>query len=122
LPRVFAARVLALTLGSAFSFFTLMSLRGLVAICAGERMAERLATVLQIATIVGLVETFLFLPSVLSTLVEELLRGGTEFAWLPPVLFGALYAVAAEGIVRSSSRWRSSACLRRWRQWRSPLL
>jgi hypothetical protein len=97
LPRVFAAHVVALTFGSAFSFFTLMSVRGLVAVCAGERSAERLATILQIATIVGLVETFLFLPSVLSTLVEDLVRGGTEYAWLPPVWFGALYAVVAEG-------------------------
>jgi hypothetical protein len=97
LPRIFAGHVCSLVLGCAFAFFALMSIRGLVAICAGERIAERLATLLQIVTIVGLLETFLFLPAVLSTLVDDLLRGGTGFAWLPPVWFGALYAVIADG-------------------------
>lgn len=97
LPRLFAAHLVALTFGGAFAFFSLMSVRGLVAVCAGERHTERLATILQIATIVGLAETFLFLPSVLPALVADMIQGGTRHAWLPPVWFGALYAVIAEG-------------------------
>ena len=95
-PRVLLGHLVATTCACLFVFFTLMSVRGLVAVCAGERAAQRLAVLLQLVTVVLLIEVFLFLPSVLPALVDELQQGGPSYA-LPPVWFGALYASIAEG-------------------------
>jgi hypothetical protein len=97
-PRVFLAHVVATTMGCAFVFFGLMSLRAIVALCAGERIAERLAIVLQVVTVVALVEVFLFLPGVLSSFVRQVQSGElTSSLVLPPIWFAALFARLAEG-------------------------
>jgi hypothetical protein len=74
-----------------------MSLRALVVICAGERAADRLALVLQFVTIVMLVETFLFLPSVLPNIIRAMQQDQASYAWAPPVWFTALFLQMAEG-------------------------
>jgi hypothetical protein len=74
-----------------------MALRALAVICAGERVADRLALLLQFVTIVLLVETFLFLPSVLPNIIRAMQQGHTVYAWAPPVWFTALYLQIAEG-------------------------
>jgi hypothetical protein len=74
-----------------------MCVRGFIAICAGERIAARLALVLQLLTVVSFVEVFMFLPGVLPVLVRELQGGSSGYALLPPVWFGALYSWLAEG-------------------------
>ena len=81
----------------ACTFLGLMSLRALVAICAGERIADRLALVLQFVTIVLLVETFLFLPAVLPDIIDAMQEGRASYAWVPPVWFVALFIWMAEG-------------------------
>lgn len=97
-PRILAGHVLSTMLGCAFVFLALMSLRAIVAICAGERIADRLAIVLQLVTIVLLIEVFLFLPVVMPRVVAAI-RGtqDAQYAWLPPVWFAALFSWVAEG-------------------------
>ena len=96
-PRVLAAHIVSTTAACAFVFFGLMSLRALVAICAGDRMADRLAIMLQLTTIVLLVEVFLFLPAVLEDIVAAMQEGRTSYAWLPPMWFAGLFMRIAEG-------------------------
>ncbi len=96
-PRVLAGHVTATMMGCACTFLGLMSLRAIVVICAGERVADRLALVLQFVTIVMLVETFLFLPSVLPNIIKALLQDHASYAWAPPVWFTALFLWIAEG-------------------------
>ena len=96
-PRVLAGHVTATMMGCACTFLGLMSLRAIVVICAGERVADRLALVLQFVTIVMLVETFLFLPSVLPKIIKALLQDHASYAWAPPVWFTALFLWIAEG-------------------------
>jgi len=96
-PRVLAGHVIATMMGCACTFLGLMSLRAIVVICAGERVADRLALVLQFVTIVMLVETFLFLPSVLPNIIKALLQDHASYAWAPPVWFTALFLWIAEG-------------------------
>jgi hypothetical protein len=76
LPRVLAAHVVTTMMACTCTFLGLMSLRAVVAICAGERIADRLALVLQFVTIVMLVETFLFLPAVLPDISRPSRRAG----------------------------------------------
>jgi hypothetical protein len=96
-PRVLAAHVIATMMACTCTFLGLMALRALVAICAGERTADRLALVLQFVTIVLLVETFLFLPSVLPDIIKAMQQGRASYAWVPPVWFTALFVWMAEG-------------------------
>ena len=96
-PRVLTGHVTATMMGCACTFLGLMSLRAIVVICAGERVADRLALVLQFVTIVMLVETFLFLPSVLPKIIKALLQDHASYAWAPPVWFTALFLWIAEG-------------------------
>jgi hypothetical protein len=99
LPRVLLGHVVAATLASAFVFLALVIVRGAVAICAGERIANRLAVILQLVTIVALVEVFLFLPAVLNTLMRQMQATGSGAALsaFPPIWFAALFAWIAEG-------------------------
>jgi hypothetical protein len=96
-PRVLAGHVTATMMGCACTFVGLMSLRAIVVICAGERVADRLALVLQFVTIVMLVETFLFLPSVLPNIIKAMLEDHASYGWAPPVWFTALFLWIAEG-------------------------
>lgn len=96
-PRVLAAHVTATMMACACTFLGLMSLRAVVVICAGERIADRLALVLQFVTIVLLVETFLFLPSVLPNIIRAMQQGQASYGWAPPVWFIALFLQMAEG-------------------------
>jgi hypothetical protein len=96
-PRVFAGHVIATMMACACTFLGLMSLRAIVVISAGERVADRLALVLQFVTIVLLVETFLFLPSVLPDIINAMQQDEASYAWAPPVWFTALFLWIAEG-------------------------
>jgi hypothetical protein len=96
LPRVLAGHVVATTSGCAFVFLTLVAVRGIVAIGAGERVANKAALLLQFVTIVLLVETFLFLPYVVLRLVGTMQTAGAS-SMFPPVWFTALYFWIADG-------------------------
>jgi hypothetical protein len=96
-PRLLFAHVVATTAASVFTFLGLMTVRAVVAICAGERIANRLALVLQAIVVVLMVEVFLFLPAVLTTLVRGLQSEHGASAWLPPLWFTGLFSWLAEG-------------------------
>jgi hypothetical protein len=97
LPRVLAGHVVATMGGCAFVFLALVALRGIVAMCAGERVANKVALLLQFVAIVLLVEVFLFLPYVVLKLVEAMQTAGSSHSALPPVWFTALYFWMADG-------------------------
>jgi hypothetical protein len=83
--------------GCAFVFLTLVAVRGIVAICAGERVANKAALLLQFVTIVLLVETFLFLPYVVLKLVQVIQGADGSSSMLPPLWFASLYFWIADG-------------------------
>jgi hypothetical protein len=89
-PVVFIAHVAAMILGSLFVFLALLAVRGLLAMSPAG--GHGIATLLQIMTIVGLVEVFLFLPGVLPALSRRMLAGDQAVALLPPVWFASLYS------------------------------
>jgi hypothetical protein len=97
LPRLLLAHLGSTMLACMFVFLGLLCLRGIVAVCAGERIAARLALALQLVTVVAFVEVFMFLPGILPRLVRELQGGTAGYTWLPPVWFGGLYSWVAEG-------------------------
>ncbi len=92
-PAVFAAHVLAMTGAGVFTFSALLALRGIAVLCVGAEAAQRAATILQLVTIVALVEAFIFLPGVLRGLADQFTAGAAEgaAAW-PPLWFMGLYA------------------------------
>jgi hypothetical protein len=91
-PVVFVSHTVATIAGCLFVFLALLVVRGLVAAALGARMADRLATALQLMAVVGLLEVLLYLPAVLPALVEHMRAGDAVAAWLPPVWFAALYS------------------------------
>jgi hypothetical protein len=93
-PGVLAGHFVATLLGCLFVFFTLVAIRGVVALCAGPSAAAWLGTVLQVVTVVLLVVVLFFLPTVLSSLVRNALDGSSN-TMLPPVWFASLYASIA---------------------------
>lgn len=92
LPAVFVAHLLAAVGGAVFMFAVLLVIRAVVALVAGAESAERLATLLQLATVVALVEVFFYMPATLPALVRMMRDGGPWAMVLPPVWFGALYS------------------------------
>lgn len=92
---VFMGHTISVVLGSVFVFFTLLSLRGILVVGGGGRIADVLGRILQIVTMVLLVNVLFFLPAVLSWLTRQALDDGGWQALLPPVWFAALYAQIA---------------------------
>lgn len=92
---VLLGHLLSVALGSLFVFFTLLSLRGTLALCGGGRIADNLGRGFQIATIVLVVNVFFFLPAVLSWMTRQALEDGGWQVLLPPLWFAALYAQIA---------------------------
>jgi hypothetical protein len=90
-----AGQILGTSLGALLVYFTLLTARGLAAIVFGARAGAWLGAVLQLVTVVLLVEVFFFLPGVLGTLVKAMLAGDPTMMWLPPVWFASLHAWVA---------------------------
>lgn len=97
LLRLFAAHLISTMAAATCVFMGLMSLRGLLAMTAGERVAARVAIGLQLVTVVSFVEVFMFLPGLLTGLGRQLQAGATGPTADPLVWFAALYAWLAEG-------------------------
>ncbi len=87
-----AGHISATMLGSMFVFFTLLVVRGLTAVVFGARAGAWLGALLQLITVVLMVEVFFFLPTVLGTLITGVVRGDTFALLFPPVWFAALHA------------------------------
>lgn len=90
-PAVFVAHVVAVTLAGIFTFASLLALRGIAVTCMGAEATQRAAAVLQLVTVVLLLETLIFLPGVLENMVEELTSDSATWS-LPPLWFMGLYA------------------------------
>jgi hypothetical protein len=99
--RLFAGHVSATMAASMFVFLALMTLRGVIAISAGERVAARVAVALQLLTVVSFVEVFMFLPGVLAALSRQMQAGLSGPSAIPLIWFTALYTWLADG----ESRW-----------------
>lgn len=90
---IFLGHVAATTLGGFWVLATLLAVRGLLVCIVGARLAARASLVLQVTTVVLLVESFMFLPGLLGPLLSSLLQPGVAAAsWLPPAWFLGVYA------------------------------
>ncbi len=104
LLRIVLAHVFTIGAGMMSVFWTLVTIRAAVVLMGRERTAERLASLLQAATLLLFVEAFIFLPGVLGTIVKALGPNGSPPFWCEPVLwFTALYGWIAEGGARSAN-------------------
>jgi len=92
LPVVLVAHLVATTTGCVTAFAVLLAVRGVVALVFGSAVTDRFATVLQLVTIVAVVEVFFYLPSILPRLVQLTMTGEGVALWLPSTWFGALYS------------------------------
>lgn len=100
LPIVFVMHIISTVGAAMLVFLVLLLTRVLVAVIVGARVADRLASLLQFASVVALVEVFFYLPTVLPFLVQRMLIGGPAAVWLPPAWMTALYSVGV-GTARS---------------------
>jgi hypothetical protein len=89
-PRagIVTGQVIATIGAGLFMFTTLLTVRGVMVVFAGPSGAGRVAVVLQVATVLLLVEAFLFLPGILIGTIRYLLVPGVpEATWLVPAWF-----------------------------------
>lgn len=91
LPVALVAHLVSTTAGCVSMFAVLLVLRGVVSVALGSGVTDRLATGLQLVTIVALVEVFFYLPSLLPTMVRLMSEGSAMALWLPSTWFGAIY-------------------------------
>lgn len=92
MPAALVAHVVSITLACLMVFLSLLVIRGTLAIIAGPAAATGLATILQIGTIVMLVEVFVYLPSLLPMAVTRILANDPGAAVMPPAWFAGLYS------------------------------
>ena len=98
-PVMFLAHLVA-GLSACMCVFTLLLLvRGVVGVIFGADHADRLALVLQLLAVIGIVEVFFYLPTVLPMVIERVQHGG-NLDWLTlPASHLALYSwLAGAGI------------------------
>jgi len=102
LPRILFAHVATTICASSAVFFSLVTIRAATAAAGGERLADRLASLLQFLAILVFVETFVFLPGILFDLLRAVRTGADVPLWYAlPMWFGALYGWLAEGGART---------------------
>ena len=79
----------ASTIGAGvFTFVSVVTVRGLLVFAVGAAAAARAAILLQVATVLLLVEAFLFLPGILPSTLRHLMTPGVAGdTWLPPAWF-----------------------------------
>jgi hypothetical protein len=77
-----------------FAFSLLLAVRGALVCLIGGAAAARAAVVLQLVSVLLLVETFLFLPGLMPAAMRAISEGGNVL-WAPPVWFLGVYAVFA---------------------------
>jgi hypothetical protein len=91
-PGLLFGHALATMLASMLVFCALLTIRGFAAIFFGAGAGKWLGALLQLLSVVLLVEVFFFLPGVLGTAVNRVTRGDPTLMSLPPVWFAALHA------------------------------
>lgn len=90
-PAVFFAHAAAVIAAGVFTFATLLALRGIAVACLGADAVQRAAAILQLVTVVLLVEAFTFLPGVLTGLAAQPVVASNA-SLLPPLWFLGLYS------------------------------
>lgn len=88
-PGIFVGHLIATVLAGLFVFCLLLVVRGVLVVAFGAAAARKAALVMQLVTVLLLVESFMFLPGLVPGLVAEL-RQGEGGAW-PPAWFIAIY-------------------------------
>ena len=91
IPGLLGGHIAATMMGSLAVYFTLLTVRGLAAVLLGVRLGAWLGAVLQLVSVVLLVEVFFFLPGVLGTLVKAMLNGDPRAMAFPPVWFASIH-------------------------------
>ena len=91
IPGLLTGHILATMMGSLAVYFSLLTVRGLAAVLLGVRLGAWLGAVLQLVSVVLLVEVFFFLPGVLGTLVVAMLNGDPRAMAFPPVWFASIH-------------------------------
>lgn len=91
MPRLIVAHAVSTAAATMAVFLSLMTIRGVVAIIAGERIAARIAVALQLITVVGFVEGFLLLPGVLANLGRHMHAGFDGIPSNPILWFAGMY-------------------------------
>jgi hypothetical protein len=94
LPGIIVGQALASFAAGMCAFATLLTLRGLLVTVVGAAAAARVAIVLQLITVMVLVQTFMFLPGLLPAAMRAL-QDPAVAVWAPPSWFLGLYAVFA---------------------------
>ena len=103
--RLGISHLVATLSGFMFVFLSLMTLRGVVSIIAGERIAARVAVALQLATVVAFAGAFLFLPGLMRSINRRMLAGVDGVPANPLAWFGGLYWWLSGG----GSQWATLA-------------
>ena len=93
-PAAFVAHVTTMSLAGLFTFAALLTARAIAVVCFGAERAQRAAAVLQLVTVVLLVEVFVFLPTVLFSLTGEL-TDPSHASRFPPLWFLGMYTAIA---------------------------
>lgn len=91
IPGLLAGHLAATMMGSLAVYFTLLTVRGLAAVLLGVRLGAWLGAVLQLVSVVLLVEVFFFLPGVLDALVKAMLVADPRAMAFPPVWFASIH-------------------------------
>ena len=92
---VFVGHIVA-TIGAALTTFAaLLVVRGIAAMTLSASAANALAGVLQLASVAALIETFLYMPTLLPRFVRQLFDGAAASVQMPPVWFAAIYQFIA---------------------------
>ncbi len=109
-PAVFIAHTVVLTAAGVFTFASLLALRAIAVACIGGDVVQRAAAVLQLVTVVLLVESFIFLPGVLDGLTTHP-TAVTHAALFPPLWFLGLYSAlsGAAAVPGGSLAWMAVA-------------
>jgi hypothetical protein len=94
LAGIVLGQTVASTMAGLTAFATLLTVRGLLVAGVGATAAARAAVLLQLVTVLALVETFMFLPGLLPAAMRAL-QDPDVAIWVPPAWFMGVYALFA---------------------------
>lgn len=94
LAGIILGQTVASVMAGLTAYATLLTVRGLLVAAVGANAAARAAVVLQLVTVLALVETFMFLPGLLPAAMRAL-QDPAVAIWAPPAWFMGVYALFA---------------------------